>query len=178
MSEVFHSIYISYTNEHQKRKKLSLRNSNQNCWGAEKPCSKRLALDTSQSFLTCKGVRGLFCLRYVKESGRVNTTVWVSTEVWSGLLRAEGILGSHISREVALAVVNRAATNDYFDNRLVWSIIISINRLIWLNQIMLFIDKIHTIPHSAQCPSNTRNAMKTYSASFIKPPVIKKKLIF
>ncbi len=43
---------------------------------------------------------------------------------------------------------------------------------------MLFIDKIHTIPHSAQCPSNTRNAMKTYSASFIKPPVIKRKQIF
>ncbi len=103
MSEVFHSIYISYTNEHQKRKKLSLRNSNQNCWGTEKTCSKRFALDTSQSFLTCKGVRGLFCLRYVKESGRVNTTVWVSSEVWSGLLRAEGILGSHISREVALS---------------------------------------------------------------------------
>ncbi len=43
---------------------------------------------------------------------------------------------------------------------------------------MLFIDKIHTIPHSAQCPSNTRNAMKTYSASFIKPPVIKRNKYF
>ncbi len=70
---------------------------------------------------------------------------------------------------------NRAATNDYFDNRLVGRLLF---RLIGLNQIMLFIDKIHTIPHSAQCPSNTRNAMKTYSASFIKPPVIKRKQIF
>ncbi len=70
---------------------------------------------------------------------------------------------------------HRAATNDYFDNRLVGRLLF---RLIGLNQIMLFIDKIHTIPHSAQCPSNTPNAMKTYSASFIKPPVIKRKQIF
>ncbi len=69
----------------------------------------------------------------------------------------------------------RAATNDYFDNRLVGRLLF---RLIGLNKIMLFIDKIHTIPHSAQCPSNTQNAMKRYSASFIKPPVIKRKQIF
>ncbi len=68
----------------------------------------------------------------------------------------------------------RAATNDYFDNRLVGRLLF---RLIGLNQIMLFIDKIHTIPHSAQCPSNTRNAMNIH-ASFIKPPVIKRKQIF
>ncbi len=55
----------------------------------------------------------------------------------------------------------RAATNDYFDNRLVGRLLF---RLIGLNKIILFIDKIHTIPHSAQCPSNTRNAMKTYRA--------------
>ncbi len=59
------------------------------------------------------------------------------------------------------ALMIRAATNDYFDNRLVGRLLF---RLIGLNKIMLFIDKIHTIPHSAQCPSNTRNAMKTYRA--------------
>lgn len=61
------------------------------CW--EQPCSKRLALDASQSFLTCKGVRGWFCSRHVKESGHVNTTVRVLSEVWSGLLRARGFGG-------------------------------------------------------------------------------------
>ncbi len=50
----------------------------------------------------------------------------------------------------------RAATNDYFDNRLVGRLFFSIN-LIKYNY---FIDKKHTIPHSAQCPSNKLNAMK------------------
>ncbi len=55
----------------------------------------------------------------------------------------------------------RAATNDYFDNRLVGRLFF---RLIGLNTIIYFIDKKHTIPHSAKCPSNNLNAMKTYSA--------------
>ncbi len=81
----------------------------------------------------------------------------------------------HRYSQCHIKMPSRAATNDYFDNRLVGRLLF---RLIGLNQIMLFIDKIHTIPHSAQCPSNTRNAMKTYSASFTKPPVIKRKQIF
>jgi len=45
-----------------------------------KPCSSRFALDANQSFLTCRGVRGLFCSGHDKESGHVNTTVRVSSE--------------------------------------------------------------------------------------------------
>lgn len=70
----------SCKNETVKQRSKLLR-----CW--EKPCSNRLALDASQSFLTCRGVRGLFCSGHVKESGHVNTAVRVSSEVWSGLLR-------------------------------------------------------------------------------------------
>lgn len=98
----FHSVFIYY-NKHQKKR--SNWNSNQNCWGAEKPCSKIFALDTSQSFLTCRGMRGLFCSRHVKDSDHVNTTVRVSGEVWSALLRAEGLWGSRISCKVGLTVV-------------------------------------------------------------------------
>ncbi len=50
----------------------------------------------------------------------------------------------------------RAATNDYFDNRLVGQLFY---RLIGLNAIILLMQ--NTIPHSAQCPSNKLNAMKT-----------------
>ncbi len=57
-------------------------------------------------------------------------------------------------------VTFRAETNDYFDNRLVVQLFF---RLIVLNTIILFTKK-HNIPHSAQCPSNKLNAMKTYSA--------------
>ncbi len=58
-------------------------------------------------------------------------------------------------------VISRTATNDYFDNRLVRRLFF---RLIRLKIYIYFIDKKHTIPHSAQCPSNNLNAMKTYRA--------------
>ncbi len=54
----------------------------------------------------------------------------------------------------------RAATNDYFDKRLVGQLFFW---LIGLNNILFYWQK-HTIPHSAQCPWNKLNAMKTYSA--------------
>lgn len=50
-------------------------------------------------------MRGLFCSRHVKDSDHVNTTVRVSGEVWSALLRAEGLWGSRISCKVGLTVV-------------------------------------------------------------------------
>lgn len=72
------------------------------CW--EQPHYKRFALDASQSFLTCKGVRGWFCSRHVKESGHVNTTVRVLSEVWSGPLRSGGF-GGFTLHEVSLTFV-------------------------------------------------------------------------
>ncbi len=47
----------------------------------------------------------------------------------------------------------RAATNDYFGNRLIGQLFYRLNAIILLTK--------NTIPHSAQCPSNKLNAMKT-----------------
>ncbi len=57
------------------------------------------------------------------------------------------------------SLVSRDATNDYFGNRLVGRLLFRLIRLT-----IYFIDKKHTVPHSAQCPSNKLNDIKTYRA--------------